>query len=296
MTMEYTGGFQGILNKLYEFWLNFGCLAIPSAQTEISSPIFHPVSFFNLITDKNINLMYLQPHVASREFDNMRFGFQNYTFLKFQVVIKNRLENPQKIVLDSLNYLGLNTKKNNVVFKNEDYENFIFRFNTCGYKTLFNGVSVVKFHYVQNIGSHNFENTPIIILYNIDKILTILQNKNNLWDTKWGKNSENQDVFYSDLMLNSEKENYDFVKNKTTNNILLEQLKNFKIMAQELIDNDIIVPAYTTVLKAKYCLDILCLRNFIMYNDKLDHSKALRNIVDLCCEKYLLKYFKEKNG
>ena len=42
--------------------------------------------------------------------------------------------------------------------------------------------------------------------------------------------------------------------------------------------------------------DILCLRNFIMYNDKLDHSKALRNIVDLCCEKYLLKYFKEKNG
>ena len=49
--------FQNILNKLYEFWTDFNCLAIPSAQTEISSPIFHPVSFFNLIRDKNIQVI-----------------------------------------------------------------------------------------------------------------------------------------------------------------------------------------------------------------------------------------------
>ncbi|HSQ97732.1 MAG TPA: glycine--tRNA ligase subunit alpha [Rickettsiales bacterium] len=279
--------FQKILTKLYGFWDNFGCVLIPPSQTEISSPLFHPTTFFGMIEDNNIDTMYFQPHVASKEFDNDKFGIQNYTFLKFQVVLKSKVLNPQQLFLNSLEYIGLNLKDNDIRFINENYENFIFRFNAFGYRILFNNVSIAKLHYVQNIGYHDFTCVPTIITFDLDKILTILQNNNNLWDISWNGSKEKDEILYSDIMYKSELENHEFIKDSTTNEIILKQLINFKDIAIKLLDKKIIIPAYINILKAKYCLDILCLRDYIMYDAKLDYSKSLRELVDLCCENYL---------
>ena len=294
MVSKDSNSFQNLLMKLYTFWNDFGCLTIPPAQTEISSPLFHPTTFFGIITDDSIDTMCFQPHVYSKEPNSIRFGVQNYTFLKFQVVIKSEVMEPQKLFLDSLKYIGLELKNNDVKFSNEDYENFIFRINTFGYKILFNNVAIGKLHYIQNIGYHDFASVPLVIVYDLDKILTILQNKNDLYDVSWNGFEDENKISYSSLMLQSETQNYDFIKDTATNEIILQELNNFKTTAQILLNENIIIPAYNNILKAKYCLDILSTRNYVMYNDKLDHSKDLRDLVDLCCEQYLRKLKKDK--
>ncbi|MDD2839580.1 MAG: glycine--tRNA ligase subunit alpha [Rickettsiales bacterium] len=289
MVLKDSNSFQNLFMKLCGFWNDFGCVLIPPAQTEISSPLFHPNTFFGMIGDDNIDTMYFQPHVASRESDNIKFNVQNYTFLKFQIVIKSEVLEPQKLFLNSLEHIGLDLKDSDIKFSNEDYENFIFRINAFGYKIFFNNILIAKLHYVQNVGYHDFASVPLIILYDLDKILMILQKKNDLYETSWNGLEGKEEISYSDLMLKSESENYEFVKNMATNEIILQELNDFKTMASILIKEKTIIPAYTSILKAKYCLDILCSRNYIMYNDKLDHSKDLRDLVDLCCEEYLQK-------
>jgi glycyl-tRNA synthetase alpha chain len=292
MVLKEFNNFQNIFTKLCNFWNDFGCVVIPPAQTEISSPLFHPTIFFGMIRDSDIDMMYFQPHVASKESNNISFDTQNYTFLKFQVVVKSEVINPQKLILDSLEYIGFDLKGEDLRFSNENYENFIFRINAYGYRILFNNISIAKLHYVQSVGTHNFDSIPLVIMYDLDKILMVLQNITNLCNTFWNYKNGKQ-VLYSDLTPMFENENYEFIKDTSTNEIILQQFNNFGSMASNLLKEKIIIPAFISILKAKYCLDILNMRNYIMYNDKLNHNKALRTLVDLCCSEYLLKIKKD---
>ncbi len=278
--------FREILIKLCDFWNNFGCTLIPPAQTEISSPLFHPNSFFGMIDDNNIDTMYFQPHVASMDSKGVRYNMQNYSLLKFQVVLKSEVKMPQKIFLDSLLSLGLNHRNNDIVFENVVFDNFIFRLNAVGYQVFFNSTSIAKIYYIQNIGCCDSGYIPITISYDIDKILTVMQGCDNIWDVSWNGRSGEDKISYNDVMFFSEKENYDFIVSDSTNEVIFRELENYKDMAVNLIENGIILPAYISILKAKYCLDILNIRNYITYNNKISYNKILRDLVDLCCEKY----------
>jgi len=295
MVSKDSSSFQNLLIKLCNFWGDFGCVLIPPAQTEISSPLFHPNTFFGMINDGNIDTMYFQPHVYSKELNSIKFGVQNYTFLKFQIVIKSKVLEPQKLFLDSLEYIGLDLKNNDIRFSNENYENFIFRINAFGYKILFNNIVIAKLHYIQNVGYRDFASVPLIILYDLDKILMILQKKNNLYDVSWNGLGSKNKIPYSNLMLKQESEYSEFIKNTTTNEMILQELNNFENIASMLLKENIVIPAYNNILKAKNCLDILCSKNYIMYNERLDYNKDLRDLVDLCCEQYLQKIKRTSN-
>lgn len=279
--------FQDILGKLSDFWGKFGCILIPPAQTEISSTMFHPNAFFGMISNACNDVMYFQPHVASMELKDIKYTMQNYSFLKFQVIIKSELKMPQKILLDSLSYIGFLFQDNNIEFNEYNFENFIFRLKTFGYNVCFNSASIAKMYYVQNVSCCDSDCMAIAISYNIDKILTILQGRDNVWDVSWnGLDGENK-ISYSDVMFDSESDNYKFINDNSTNDLLFKEFENYRDMAIKLLDNGIVIPAYIAVLKAKYCLDILNLRNHITFNNKINYNKLLRDLVDSCCKEYI---------
>lgn len=278
--------FQDIFTKLCDFWRSLGCTFIPPAQTEISSPLFHPSAFFNMITGNGIDIMYFQPNVASSVDNDMKYNIQNYSLLKFQVILNSSLEMPQETFLKSLSFLGLNYKNANITFENNNFDNFIFRLNASGYKVCFNGTPIARIYYIQNIGSVNSSFHPLTILYDLDKILTIVQDCPNIWDISWNGGVEKKEISYADIMLFSEKGNYDFVTDESSNEIIFKGLEGYKEMAEKMLDNNIITPAYIFILKAKYCLDLLNLKNYVSHNSKMAYNRILRELVDLCCEKY----------
>lgn len=286
-SLRKNSSFQDILIKLSDFWNNFGCVLIPPAQTEISSPLFHPSAFFNMIDDDNcINIMYFQPQVASMDNKAIKYSMQNYTLLKFQVVLNLEIDMPQKIFLDSLIFLGFDFVNNNIFFDNFIFDNFIFRLKANGYQVFFNGISIGKILYIQNVGSSKSKRVLITISYDIDKILTIMQNCYNIWNVNWNAEDNKNAVLYRDIMLFSEMENYKFILNNSSNEILFKQLENYKDMAFNLIESGIVLPAYISILKAKYYLDVLTIRNYITYNTKMTYNRIFRDLIDLCCEKY----------
>lgn len=281
--------FYDIFSRLCNFWSDFGCILIPSTQTEISSPLLHQNTFFSMIdTDKKFDTMYLQPVIGSKEFKSTKYDIQNFNFLKFQVILKSEIDMPQKLFLESIVSLGFNLKNNDIRFYNKENEDFIFGLNADSYGIYFNNSSIGDIQYIQNIGcSDSNNNIPIAISYDLNKIMMLLQNTDNVWDINWNGKDDKDKISYIDLMMNVEKYNSKFVTEDNVNNAeIFKIFEGYKNTAINFIDQDIIIPAYVTIIKAKYCLDILNFRNYITYNNKVAYNILLRDLVNICCRKY----------
>ncbi len=278
--------FHCILTKLFDFWGKFNCILVPPCQTEISSAIFHPNSFFGIIGDAKYNIMYFQPQFPIQS-KNIKYNTQNAGFLKFQVVLKSNIDMPQQLFLDSLRSLGFDLLNTNIFFENDYFENFAFRMTANGYMIYFNGIYIAKMHYVQNIGCCDFNLVPLYISYDLDKILMLLQGENDIWSISWNGCDDANKILYRDVMFETDRDNCKFISNDTTNEIIFNEFENCKNIALKLLDSNTVISAYIFILKAKYCLDILNFRNYITFNNRINYNTILRDLIDRCCKEYI---------
>lgn len=284
--LNKNANFNYIITKLFEFWEKLDCILIPPCQTEISSTIFHPNSFFSIIGNKSYNLMYFQPQFPIQS-KNIKYNTQNSGFLTFQVVLKTNIELPQKTFLNSIKYLGFDLINTNITFEDNYFENFVFRLTSHGYLIYFNGIYIAKIHYIQNMGYYNLESIPLSISYDLDKILMLLQGNSDIWSINWNGIDNTNKIPYRDVMFDFDKDNYNFLSNDSTNEIIFKEFQNYRNMALKLLDSGIIISAYTSALKAKYCLDILNFRNYITLSNRVNYNKILRDLIDTCCKEYI---------
>lgn len=269
-------GLHELLSKLFNFWEKFECVFVPPCQTEISSAIFHPNSFFSMIDNANYNIMYFQPQFPVQN-RNIEYNVNNNCFLEFQVILKKNIDNPQKIFLNSLYCLNIDTLNSDIIFENDYYENFVFRMTANGYIVYFNGMYIAKIYYIQNIASCDFNCIPLYISYNLEKILGLLKNNYNS-----DQNSE-----YNDIQFKINKDNYNFISNDFTSELILNEFENYKNIAIKLLDNSNITSAYIFILKAKHCLDLLNFRNYINSSNRINYNTILRDLLDRCCNDYI---------
>ncbi len=276
-------GFFSIVSKLTLFWNKIGCSLIPSAQTEISSPILHPNVFFGMHDNsKNFDLMYLQPNVLSKEIRDSRNLSKNYSFLRFQTILKSNINNPQNLFLDSLKEVGFDLTNNDISFRNESFDSFVFSVKADGYRVYLDETPIAIFYYLESIGDSCYDNIPVIISYNLDNITLLLQDSHSVWDINWDKN-----IPYSNIMLDIEDDNYNFIKNNSTNKDLLDFFDIHIKMANKLLSKNTPISAYIYALKAKYCLDILNYRGHITYKNKINYNKIIKEVVDLSYKIFL---------
>ena len=281
--------FFSILTALTNFWSKMNCVLIPPAQTEISSPMFHPNVFFSMLNDnKKFDIMYFQPYTLSKENVDSRYDMQTYSFLKFQVIIKSSLDLPQKVFLDSLKILNFDLKNNKIRFKNEKFDSFVFRLNATGYKIYFNETPIAILYYMQNLGQGQNQDNPIVISYNLDNIAMLLQNCNNIWDIKWSNDSCQNIVTYGDITLDLEKDGYNFINNNLNKDDLIEIFNLLINMAKKLLLEKTAISAYIYAIRAKYYLDIIDYKNFLTQESKIKYNKILREVIDNCCKEYLI--------
>lgn len=280
--------FFSILTTLTNFWSKFNCVLIPPAQTEISSPMLHPNVFFNIIDNKkNYNIMYFQPYTLSKENVDSRYDMQTYSFLKFQVILRTELDLPQKVFLESLEKINCDLKNNKIRFKNENFNSFVFRLNANGYRIYLNGTPIAILYYMQNLGKYETNSNQIVISYNLDNLAMLLQDCENVWNIKWNNAKPEDTITYGDIMLDLEKDGYNFITNNLNQKDLIEIFNILTNMANKLLVEKISISAYIYALRAKYYLDILDYKNFLTQESKIKYNKILREIIDNCCKEYL---------
>ncbi|MBT3475425.1 glycine--tRNA ligase subunit alpha [bacterium] len=277
--------FQNIILNLQTFWADKGCVILQPYDLEKGAGTFHPGTFLRCLGETPWSAAYVEP--CRRPTDG-RYGenpnrLQHY--YQFQVVIKPSIDDIQDLYLESLNHLGIDTKKHDIRFVEDDWESPTLGAWGLGWEVWLDGMEITQFTYFQQAGGFDLKPVTVEITYGTERIAMYLQEVNSVYDLKWSDK-----IKYSDIHHRTE---YEFSKyNFEVADI--EMLKEFFIKSKEeclnLIRNNLPLPAYDYCLKCSHLFNLLDARGSISVTERARYILEIRELAKGCAGLYMEIY------
>ncbi|XRX43203.1 MAG: glycine--tRNA ligase subunit alpha [Buchnera aphidicola (Tetraneura sorini)] len=278
--------FQEVIFILQKYWSKIGCAIIQPTDLPVGAATFHPNSFFGTIDSKPMSIAFLQ---ASRRPGDSRFGkasnrLQHY--YQFQVLIKPIPKNILEIYLNSLKTLNINNSIDDIQFIEDDWKNPTLGAWGMGWEIWLNGMEITQITYFQQMGSLNCFPITIEITYGLERILTHIQNKKNVYELIWTKNYL-QTITYGQLFLRNEIENSKYNFEFATIGFLIKTFEKHLIEAEHMIKKKLLTPAYELVLYANHIFNLLESRQAISITERQSYILKIKELTKQIAKLYL---------
>jgi len=274
--------FQEIIFNLQKFWGEQGCIIQQPYDTEKGAGTMNPTTFLRVLGPEPWKVAYVEP---SRRPADGRYGEnpnrvqQHY---QFQVVLKPSPENVQDIYFKSLKSLGISRKEHDIRFIEGDWEAPTLGAWGLGWEVWLDGLEITQFTYFQQAGGLDLDIIPVEITYGLERLGMVIQDVNNVFDLKWGKNITYRDIRYQ---AEVEQSKYNF---EEADILMLFNLFNmYEKEARRLIVIELPLPAYDYILKCSHTFNLLDARGAISVSERTGYISRVRNIARLCAEEYL---------
>jgi len=169
--------FQQIILELQDYWDGQGCALLQPYDMEVGAGTSHTATFLRALGPEPWRAAYVQP---SRRPKDGRYGEnpnRMQHFYQYQVVLKPSPPNILDLYLDSLDAIGIDLKKNDIRFVEDDWENPTLGAWGLGWEVWLNGMEITQFTYFQQVGG--LECNPITgeITYGLERLAMYLQRK-----------------------------------------------------------------------------------------------------------------------
>ena len=279
--------FQNIILKLQEFWAKEGCVILQPYDLEKGAGTFHTGTFLRCLGKSNWSAAYVEP--CRRPTDG-RYGenpnrLQHY--YQFQVVIKPSVDNIQSLYLQSLEFLGINTKKHDIRFVEDDWESPTLGAWGLGWEVWLDGMEITQFTYFQQAGGFDLDPITVEITYGTERIAMYLQNVSSVFNLNWSKNIKYKDIHHR-TEYEFSKYNFEFA------DILM--LKRFfndsKKECLNLINKGLPLPAYDYCMKCSHLFNLLDARGSISVTERARYILEIRELAKNSANLYMEKYEK----
>jgi len=274
--------FQEIIFNLQKFWGEQGCIIQQPYDTEKGAGTMNPTTFLRVLGPEPWKVAYVEP---SRRPADGRYGEnpnrvqQHY---QFQVVLKPSPENVQDIYFKSLESLGISRKEHDIRFIEGDWEAPTLGAWGLGWEIWLDGLEITQFTYFQQAGGLDLDIIPVEITYGLERLGMVIQDVNNVFDLKWGKNITYRDIRYQ---AEVEQSKYNF---EEADILMLFNLFNmYEKEARRLIVIELPLPAYDYILKCSHTFNLLDARGAISVSERTGYISRVRNIARLCAEEYV---------
>ncbi len=266
--------FQDIIMNLQKFWGKYGCVLLQPYDIEVGAGTFHPATILRSLGPKPWKAAYVQP---SRRPTDGRYGenpnrLQHY--YQYQVIIKPSPKDIKQVYLRSLAAIGIDTKKHDIRFVEDDWESPTLGAAGLGWEVWCDGMEVTQFTYFQQMTGIECKPVPVELTYGLERLCMFVQGKNNVFDLDW--NSEG--VKYKEVFFQAEKEfsayNFEFANTETL-------LKNFEFAEAEckaLLEKKLALPAYDQCLKASHIFNLLDARGVIGVAERTGYINRIREL------------------
>jgi len=279
---------QDIIKVLHNYWADLGCMIDQPYDIEMGAGTFHPSTFFGCLRDSDWKVAFVQP---SRRPTDGRYGenpnrLQRY--FQYQVIIKPSPENPQDLYLNSLRALGIDLKKHDVRFVEDNWESPTLGAWGVGWEVWLDGMEITQFTYFQQIGGHQLRQIPLEITYGLERIAMYLQNVDSVFEVKW-----NENVSYGDVYLENEKQfskyNFEFSDTNKLFNMFSECEEEFF----KQIERACYLVAYDYLLKCSHTFNLLDARNAISVSQRQEYIRRIRSMSKKCADVFLKRGHQE---
>jgi glycyl-tRNA synthetase alpha chain len=269
--------------KLQYFWADKGCVILQPLDMEVGAGTFHPATVLKALGETPWNAAYVQP--CRRPTDG-RYGLnpnrlQHY--YQFQTVLKPSPDNIQELYLDSLNYLGIDSKKNDIRFVEDDWESPTLGAWGLGWEVWCNGMEVSQFTYFQQVGGIDCFPITGELTYGLERLAMYIQGIDNVYDLVW--NSDN--VKYGDVFLQNEKEQSEYNFEKSNPKVLIKNFEELEKLNFKLVEDNLVLPAYEQCIKASHIFNLIDASGVIGVNERADYIGRVRAMVKACADLHL---------
>jgi len=276
--------FQEIIFNLQKFWGEQGCIVQQPYDTEKGAGTMNPTTFLRVLGPEPWKVAYVEP---SRRPADGRYGEnpnrvqQHY---QFQVVLKPSPEDVQEIYFKSLESLGISRKEHDIRFIEGDWEAPTLGAWGLGWEVWLDGLEITQFTYFQQAGGLDLDIIPVEITYGLERLGMVIQDVDNIFDLKWGKNIAYRDVRHQ---AEVEQSRYNFEEADIT--MLFNLFNIYEKEARRLIEVGLPLPAYDYILKCSHTFNLLDARGAISVSERTGYISRVRNIARLCAEEYVKK-------
>jgi len=275
--------FQSIIFRLQQFWAKNNCLVMQPIDMEVGAGTFHPATFLKALGKKPWKAAYVQP--CRRPTDG-RYGLnpnrlQHY--YQFQTILKPSPGNIQDLYLQSLSALGIDSKKNDIRFVEDDWESPTLGAWGLGWEVWCNGMEVSQFTYFQQVGGIDCYPVTGELTYGLERLAMYIQGIDNVYDLSW----DNNGTKYGEVFLQNEKEQSVYNFEKSNPLVLMNSFKELEILNTKLIKESLVLPAYEQCIKASHIFNLIDASGVIGVNERADYIGRVRAMVKSCADLYI---------
>ena len=266
--------FQEIIMSLQKYWSKYGCVLLQPYDLEVGAGTFHPATTLRSLGPNPWKAAYIQP---SRRPTDGRYGenpnrLQHY--YQFQVIIKPSPKNIKNVYLKSLSVIGIDVKKHDIRFVEDDWESPTLGAAGLGWEVWCDGMEITQFTYFQQMTGIDCKPVPVELTYGLERLCMFVQGKKNIFDIEWN----NEGVKYKDIFYQSEKEfsayNFEHANTKT----LLSNFESAENECKSLLNKKLALPAYDQCLKASHIFNLLDSRGVIGVAERANYIDRIREL------------------
>jgi glycyl-tRNA synthetase len=274
--------FQEIILKLQAFWAEKGCLIWQPYYTQVGAGTMNPATFLRVLGPEPWNVAYVEPSVRP---DDGRYG-ENPNRLQmhyqFQVVLKPDPGNPQELYLESLKALGIDPRRHDIRFVEDNWEQPAISAWGLGWEVWLDGQEITQFTYFQQVGGQTLDPVAVEITYGLDRILIALNNAAAVWETPW-----DGEVSYGELRRKEEYEHSKYYFEVADVERMRRMYELYKAEAEACLAQGLVLPAHDYVLKCSHAFNVLDARGAIGVTDRQAFFGQMRDLARRVALAYL---------
>ena len=196
--------FQDVILRLQTFWAEHGCVLQQPYDVEVGAGTMAPETFLRVLGPKPYCVGYVQP---SRRPADGRYGENPnrlFKHMQYQVILKPPPENVQDLYLDSLTALGIDLRKHDIKFEEDNWESPTLGAWGIGWQVMLDGLEITQFTYFQQCGGLDLDPISVELTYGLERITAFLQDVDSIYDITWVIGPDGRPVKYGEIRLQDE--------------------------------------------------------------------------------------------
>ena len=197
--------FQELILRLQSFWAARGCVLQQPHDVEVGAGTMAPETFLRVLGPKPYKVAYVQP---SRRPADGRYGENPnrlFKHMQMQVILKPPPERVQEIYLESLEALGIDLRKHDLKFEEDNWESPTLGAWGIGWQVMLDGLEITQFTYFQQCGGVDLDPMSAELTYGLERIGAFLQDVDSIYDIVWARDPDTgREVKYGEVRLADE--------------------------------------------------------------------------------------------
>jgi glycyl-tRNA synthetase alpha chain len=179
--------YQEIILTLQRFWAERGCVLQQPYDIEVGAGTMSPETFLRALGPRPYKVAYVQP---SRRPADGRYGDNPnrlYKHMQMQVILKPPPEDVQELYLRSLEALGIDLRKHDIKFEEDNWESPTLGAWGVGWQVMLDGLEITQFTYFQQCGGIDLDPISAELTYGLERIAAFLQDVDSIYDIVWAR-------------------------------------------------------------------------------------------------------------